>query len=252
VIRSVGLIVVACALLVPTRSAWACSYLETGLSPCQEARRSGLVFVGTAIREQSITLRGPREFPRLPGRRIRFSVEEMLVGIPREFVLIETSASDGSCGVGFTIGKPYLVYAWGLEEPYGASACSRTAPLSAVKNELALLREYRDVEVKSRLFGTVLGTIMPRPTQTSADLKHVAVPNVVVTVAGKAGRRQTTTDTDGQFVFVGLPPGVYTIRAHGPPSDPQLQTERITLDNCGADAFFLFNLPPETPPFPKR
>ena len=251
-IRSLGLIVVCCALLVSTRSAWACSCRSAGLSPCQEARRSGLVFVGTAIREQSITLRGPREFPRLPGRRIRFSVEEMLVGIPRGSVLIETQATDGSCGVGFKIGKQYLVYARGLEEPYGASACSRTAPVSAVKNELALLRDYRHVELKARLFGTVRGTIMPRPTQTSADLKHVAVPNVVVTASGKVGRRQTTTDMDGQFVFVGLPPGVYTVRAHGPPSDPRLLDERITLDNCGADAFFLFNLPPETPRFPER
>ena len=176
----------------------------------------------------------------------------MLVGTPRESVLIQTPASDASCGVGFKIGKQYLVYAWGVEEPYGASVCSRTAPLSAAKNDLALLREYRHLDVKSRLFGTVLGTIMPRPTQTSADLKHVAVPNVVVTASGKGSRRQTTTDTDGRFVFVGLPPGVYTIRAHGPPSDPRLLTERVTLDNCGADAFFLFNLPPETPPFPNR
>jgi hypothetical protein len=47
---------------------------------------------------------------------------------------------------------------------------------------------------------------------------------------------------------------VYTVRVHGPPSDPRLLTERVTLDNCGADAFFLFNLPPERPPLanPKR
>jgi hypothetical protein len=192
---------------------------------------SGLVFVGRALREQAITLRGAPDFPRVPGRRIRFSVKEMLVGIPRESVLIETPASDASRGVGFEIGQQYLVYAWGLEEPYGASVCSRTAPLSAAKNDLALLREYRYLDVKSRLFGSVLGTIMPRPTQTSADLKHVAVPNVVVTASGKGRRRQTTTDTEGRFVFVGLPPGVLT--------------ERVTLDNCGADAFFVFNLPRE-------
>jgi hypothetical protein len=208
VIRPLGLIVVASALLVPARSSWACSCLKLGLSPCQEARMSGLVFVGTALREQSITLRGTPDFPRLPGRRIRFSVEEMLVGTPRESVLIQTPASDASCDVGFEIGKQYLVYAWSLEEPYGASVCSRTRPLSAAKNDLALLRGYRHLDVKSRLFGTVLGTIMPRPTQTSADLKHVAVPNVVVTASGKGSRRQTTTDTDGRFVFLGLPPGV--------------------------------------------
>ena len=213
---------------------------------------SGLVFVGTAVREQAITMAGSPASPPQLGRRLRFSIQEMLVGIPRESVLIETAASDASCGVGFEIGTQYLVYAWGLEEPYGASVCSRTAPLSAAKHDLALLREYRDRAVKPRLFGTVLGTIMPRPTQTSADLKHVAVPNLVVTASGKAGRRQTTTDTDGQFAFVGLPPGVYTVRAYGPPSDPRLQTERVTLDNCGADAFFLFNLPADTPPLPKR
>ena len=161
---------------------------------------SGLVFVGTALREQSIILPGAPDLPPLPGRRIRFSIEEMLVGIPRKSVLIETPASDASCGVGFEIGKQYLVYAWGLEEPYGASVCSRTAPLSAAKVDLALLREYRHLDVKSRLFGTVLGTIMPAPTQTSADIKHVPIPNVVVTASGKARRQQTTTDMEGRFV----------------------------------------------------
>ena len=104
---------------------------------------SGLVFVGTAIREQAITMAGSPGSPPEPGRRLRFSIQEMLVGTPRESVLIETAASDASCGVGFEIGKQYLVYAWGVEEPYGASVCSRTAPLSAAKNDLALLREYR-------------------------------------------------------------------------------------------------------------
>jgi hypothetical protein len=70
----------ACALLASAISAWACSCLRTGFSPCQEARMSGLVFVGTALREQSITLRGSPDFLPEPGRRIRFSVEEMLVG----------------------------------------------------------------------------------------------------------------------------------------------------------------------------
>jgi Carboxypeptidase regulatory-like domain len=204
---------------------------------------SGLVFVGTAVREQSIILPGPPDLPPLAGRRIRFSIEEMLVGIPRKSVLIETPASDASCGVGFEIGKQYLVYAWGLDEPYGASVCSRTAPLSAAKDDLALLREYRHLEVKSRLFGSVLGTIMPRPAQTSADLRHVPIPNVVVTASGKRRRQETTTDTEGRFVFVGLPRGVYTVSAHGPPSDPGVLSEQITLDNCGADTLFLFNLP---------
>ena len=123
---------------------------------------SGLVFVGTAIREQAITM---RRVTRVPSRA--WSSPPVLCsrdarGHSSKSVLIETAASDASCGVGFEIGKQYLVYAWGVEEPYGASVCSRTAPLSAAKNELALLREYRDRAVKPRLFGTVLGTIMPR------------------------------------------------------------------------------------------
>jgi hypothetical protein len=62
---------------------------------------------------------------------------------------------------------------------------------------------------------------------------------------------QAATRTGGSCSSV-CPPGVYTIRAHGPPSDPRVLSERVTLNNCGADAFFLFNLPPDTPPFPTR
>jgi hypothetical protein len=144
------------------------------------------------------------------------------------------------------MGKQYLVFAGGSQEPYGISACSGTAPLSQAPNEVELLREQRSGRLKSRLFGTVFGTIPARPSQTSLDLRHVGIPNVVITASGNRGHLwTTTTDKEGRFVFVGLPPGVYTVRAQGPPSDARLRTERVTLDNCGAGAlFFGFNLPP--------
>jgi hypothetical protein len=50
------------------------------------------------------------------------------------------------------------------------------------------------------------------------------------------GRKSMVTDRDGRFAFLDLPPAVYRVQANGPPSHPRIQTKKVTLDRCGANA----------------
>src|SRR5215204_3911064 len=91
--RLIVTLATACVLMA-ARSAWACSCLALDISPCREAEMSTLVFVGTVVGEEA---GGASPFG-APRRRLRLSVQEVLFGTPRQSVLVETEASDASCG----------------------------------------------------------------------------------------------------------------------------------------------------------
>jgi hypothetical protein len=214
-------------------------------SPCAAASGPDtLVFVGTVLTEESTML--STDIPGVsaePGRKLGFSVQETLVGRSRQFVYIETSTS--SCGYPFHVGEQYLVYAGGSEQSrFGTGACSRTSPLSLSQQDLVLLRELKSGAVRPRIFGRVTGLLIPpRPDRTSVEEQSFAVPNVIVSAEGHGRREQTVTDADGWFEIVGLHPGRYTVHAHAPRHAQPAEPQQVTLDDCGADAHFRFDVP---------
>ena len=107
------------------------------------------------------------------------------------------------------------MYAAGSEQSgFGTGACSRTGPLSKSRTDLVLLRELKSGAVRSRIFGRVMGLLIPpRPDRTSVDEQSFAMPNVIISAEGQGRREQTVTDAYGWFEIVGLKPGRYTVRA---------------------------------------
>jgi hypothetical protein len=240
----IAAVVIASALYA--ESASACSCVGDPPSPCAVASHSSdtIVFVGTALTEEPIML--PTHIPHFPeerGRKTGFSVQETLVGPVRQFVHIRTSGS--SCGYAFRLGEQYLVYAAGSEQSgFGTGACSRTGRLSQSQTDLVLLRELKSGRVRPRIFGRVMGLLIPpRPDRTSVDEQSFAMPNVIVSAEGQGRQAQGVTDAEGWFSIVGLKPGRYTVRAHAPREAQSVEPRKVTLDNCGADAHFRLDIP---------
>jgi hypothetical protein len=80
-----------------------------------------------------------------------------------------------------------------------------------------LLRELKSGRVRPRIFGRVMGLLIPpRPDRTSGDEQSFAMPNVIVSAEARGRQAQAVTDAEGWFEIVGLKPGRYTVRAHAP------------------------------------
>jgi hypothetical protein len=103
-----------------------------------------------------------REMERSEGKDVayevlvqRFRVETFWKGdLSSEVVIVtdRTRASDGTesisdCGLGFEVGKRYLVYAFGEEKELGSSACTRTRRWSRAKDDLRYLGKGTKVRV---------------------------------------------------------------------------------------------------------
>lgn len=109
-------------------SAFACECIEP--KPPNEALiESGAVFSGkvTEIRSDNSS------------KVVTFDVDRVWKGISNETVTAVTGLGDADCGFPFQQGVEYLVYAYSNEEPFDASGCSRTKPLSNAQEDLNVL-----------------------------------------------------------------------------------------------------------------
>ena len=70
---------------------------------------------------------------------VTFQVSKVWKGPVHSTLLATTARSGASCGYGFERGQEYLVYARGTETELEVSLCSRTQPLSAADEDLAVL-----------------------------------------------------------------------------------------------------------------
>ena len=115
--------VLAAALLAGGPAAYACSCAPLVEPPCLEFERTPVIFIGRVAEVQSV------DFLRM---RVRFDFEYLFQGPEVGSLTIESFGGSAACGIfdfAPPVGQPWLVYAYGTEEPFGASMCSRTRPL---------------------------------------------------------------------------------------------------------------------------
>lgn len=114
------------------RAADRCSCLPPP-PPREALAQAGAVFAGTVV---SVRARegeggmGEHEVRIVPTRRWK--------GAAADTVVVRTPDNSAACGVAFTPGESYLVYASGGDEPR-VILCSRTRPLAQAGEDLAAL-----------------------------------------------------------------------------------------------------------------
>lgn len=250
------------AIVFAASDAMACS-CAAPQSPCAVLKApESVVFVGTVM-EMS-----PGSPAAGDGRgsdatlRVRFSVGERFGGAADSTAVVSTADNGGACGYPFQVGESYLVYAYRSADGLSTSACTRTAPLGAARDDLEVLREASRGAVRSRLYGSVAllvsrldGGLVPALAGTLPQVRVVATrdpdaarerpprdaaPGTPTT----AERHEAVTDAMGEFRFMGLEPGWYTVRAAvDRPFKPAFDREMpVQLDGCSASADVLLTV----------
>jgi hypothetical protein len=119
------------------------------------ARAVHTIFSGTAthrsnvpaVQDSPLVARLKRLFGiqpkyQFPQYSFDFNVDESLKGVRARAIRIYTPDSSAACGVGFEIGKKYLVFSHTVENRHQVSLCSATSPYEAISLDfLQLVRE---------------------------------------------------------------------------------------------------------------
>ncbi|MBS1820091.1 MAG: carboxypeptidase regulatory-like domain-containing protein [Acidobacteria bacterium] len=150
---------------------------------------------------------------------------------------VRTSRGDVSCGYPFQIGVQYLVYADGSDDALGVSRCSRTGPLAARQDDVTLLNALSAGSAVTRLSGQLAVWFAVLDGGWASSRPAGPLPDIPITIEGQGVRRQTTTDRNGRFRVLGVPPGQYVVRATLP--EPFVMSldkpYTVTVDACTAE-----------------
>ncbi len=116
---------------------------------------------------------------------------------------------DGMCdGPDLQVGEQYLMYTWrGEDGRIPSRGCSRSRHVKYAEEDLKFLNGLGDASPLSRVFGKVMAR--------TDDYYGKEQPAVAATVelTGPDGKRTTTTDGDGRYIFDNLTPATYTVQA---------------------------------------
>jgi len=177
----------------------------------------------------------------IPALRLRFAVDEWIHGgIESKNVDVSTMADTAACGYPFKVGVSYLVYASESSDGLAVSFCSRTGPVAARADDLALLHETKTGVPQTRLAGSVYKMELRADGSFSRYEPVGGLANIPIIAEGTSRKRDTVTDERGRFVFVGLEPGRYRVT-------PALATDMeilfgptgpVMLNDCSAEIEF--------------
>jgi hypothetical protein len=149
-------------------------------------------------------------------RRVRFDVERGLRGIAPGQSDVVTGMGGGDCGYKFEVGKRYVVYAWRSPEGrLSTGICSRTRPIEAADEDLKYLSSIPPAGSGARIYGRI--TQLERDPGEDNYVDYGPVEGLLVSAHGTAFTLDATTNKDGRFEILGVPPGRATVSVLPPP-----------------------------------
>jgi hypothetical protein len=217
--------------------AYGCDCAFGGGPVCQDYWKASAVFVGTVIEIKTVKVKwGEVEVPQ---RLVRFSLDEPFRGVQGAQVEVLTGMGGGDCGIAFVQTQQYLVYASFFEDKLYTGICARTKVVSAAAADLEYMRGLNDAKSGGTVYGEV--TIYQRNEKGEDVRRPVSGAKIIIDGPDK---RETTTDTRGDYRLDGLPAGDYTAKISLPKTMTGRQTEqKISLANggCAVVSFWLEN-----------
>jgi hypothetical protein len=211
-----GVSALFCVLLLTTvflGAAAACTCQYGGAPVCQDYWRTDVVFAGTAVGSEKITIgEGDSKFEQ---RLVRFEVAQIFRGELTAKAEIVTGWGGGDCGYRFNDGETYLVYASRNKQDrrLHSSICTRTRPISQAAEDLDFIRNLHNMDAGAVIFGKV-SKHNYKAKEGEAFSLPVSSANVII--EGESLRIEARTDEQGGYRITGLAPGAYTVKLKVP------------------------------------
>ena len=133
----------------------------------------------------------------------RFVVSKVLKGEAVDTIAIETGMGGGDCGSYFRDSIDYLIYAYKKDKGYTTNICSRSKALSESQIDSVFFEHMPHILSTSSFVGNIYYVRDRSPFINMCDL--------TVTIRNKEHHYVTKTNSQGNFYFLDIKPGVYTI-----------------------------------------
>jgi Carboxypeptidase regulatory-like domain len=220
-------IVTLLAALCIADAAQACSCAP--LPPCESFWTADVVFIGRA---DSVV-------EKKPGAQVaQLAVDEWLRGerVGPKLTILSYGVG-GSCDYGFTAGSRYLVHA--KKRPDGtwsASLCGGTASLADAAAALKYIRSALEQPGAGTLSGNAF-----IDTDPGEGVKSGApIANARLILRSPRGEQTARTDGDGNYRFMAVPAGEYTLVAELPDDHAPVPPKRLAIgkDACLRQVFW--------------
>lgn len=207
--------------------------------PCESWDAAG-IFLGkvtgvTLVPPEGATQEQVDAYEVRPASRIfHFDVIEPFAGVQGKTADVETGVGDGDCGVDFTIGETYFVYAGGVAGgPFHVSLCDYpTQSLAQAADDIAFARQVQRGEWTS-LYGRVASLTRANLDDFPED---EGMPGITVRIEGPNSQRfEAVTNEFGYFTVQGRHVGTFTMRAVLPAGSPPAAAQEVEVqpDDCG-------------------
>lgn len=229
IVPALTTILMVSLVLFRSAAAFACSCMSSA-SPCTLFSTTDAIFVGTPV---SVEPHGSRSG--ISEVRFHFQVERTIKGVAAETVDVDTFADSAACGYPFERGVKYLVYASRGADAFGVSLCSRTGPLAARNDDIALLTEAAAGRaIQPRLFGNVYRVQLNLDGFFMHYGNEAGLVDVPIRVRDGGQVREQRTDRGGRFTIVGLTPGRHVVETELPAPYEPLFNEKVSanVDQC--------------------
>jgi hypothetical protein len=212
---SLAVVVVSLVSVSPAR---ACDC--AGMPICASFWSADLAFVGSVK-----DIASP-----VPGREeTTFVIEEWLRGeAVKTSVTIVSNGVGYSCDYDFKPSTSYLVLAYkAADGSWKASLCGGTAPLDSRYGRTAV-KEIRE-SLTSRQPGQVSGSVAFDEDPTERVMPGEAIVRAVVRLQNVRNALTTRTDERGEFRFLRVPPGRYSLSVDLPPNAKEIPPAAIVV-----------------------
>lgn len=188
-----------------------------------------------AVFEATVASIEVHEAPQIAGqarsqeRLVRLRDVRAIRGQPQEEVV--TGLGGGDCGYAFTVGGRYVIVGQRRQsdQRLQTSICSQTQLLSEASGLLSYLQSLDVPSRGARIWGRLV-----KPNARNDSASGIPIADARIMLRG-AKSLSVTTGKNGEYEFVALPPGTYTVSADlGPGLKPLAAWLPVTLDGAYA------------------